>query len=383
LGLQQQPVRICVDQPKKLKDPKMAPNSKKKNPKSSDCWPMAHSSVGLVGKKKKNSNKPDEVNKSTKEALNSENNNASQKQQRQQQTDAMKAPSSSLSRLRAVALAYVALGLGVCTPPLLHHWGLFAYLPLQQRQQRRQQQHSSTDDASAATTASKVNAADLKHQQNYPCTRERLQEFWHDNSVAGFHIACFETRESSSSSEGGGGLLLDLYRGGVEANFDQYRFDAPNPPWDTLRRFLAQHLDLPMAETSTRQPWALYTPAGERIVDGGEVEPPERVGWFAAAMGSKVGMVLVYEGGQFLWPGVRLGFEREIALYSIMPPGSPTYEDSWNRSVTLETLSLSPLVLSVKGFLSDDECTHIQVCVVITLAASVEMFTRLYCICVS
>jgi len=82
------------------------------------------------------------------------------------------------------------------------------------------------------------------------------------------------------------------------------------------------------------QEWRLFDTAS------GLNEPVDSVG--AVALG---GMLLLFEGGQFLWPGVRVGFRREVVL-----GGTP---------VVLETLALQPLVLEVESFLSDAECEHV------------------------
>jgi prolyl 4-hydroxylase len=55
----------------------------------------------------------------------------------------------------------------------------------------------------------------------------------------------------------------------------------------------------------------------------------------------------VFQGGQWIWPGVSKGFQRHIRLDQA-------------HNATLETLSLHPLVLSVQGFLSEEECDWIQ-----------------------
>lgn len=48
-------------------------------------------------------------------------------------------------------------------------------------------------------------------------------------------------------------------------------------------------------------------------------------------------------------PGIEIGFKREIMI----PKGAEA------ETVQLETLSMRPLVLSIQGFLEEDECTHI------------------------
>lgn len=50
--------------------------------------------------------------------------------------------------------------------------------------------------------------------------------------------------------------------------------------------------------------------------------------------------ILIY---QFIWPGVRIGYVREIA----------------DIGVKLTTASLQPLVVTVENFLSKSECQHV------------------------
>ncbi len=67
------------------------------------------------------------------------------------------------------------------------------------------------------------------------------------------------------------------------------------------------------------------------------------------------GMVVITQGGNWIWPGVREGFQRIIEVSSTRGDGASP--DS--RNITIETLSLKPLVLSIEGFLSDEECDYI------------------------
>ena len=61
------------------------------------------------------------------------------------------------------------------------------------------------------------------------------------------------------------------------------------------------------------------------------------------------GTGLLMEGGAFIWPGVEIGHKF-------------TVDDVQGRSggnVTLETLSLIPLVFSISGLFEDWECDHL------------------------
>jgi hypothetical protein len=81
----------------------------------------------------------------------------------------------------------------------------------------------------------------------------------------------------------------------------------------------------------TPQQWRLFN------TDGMPVEGVDEV--------ARGGLFLLYEGGQFVWPGVEKGFKRQVQIY--------------DRSLTIETLELKPLILSVDGFLSSEEVDRV------------------------
>ena len=60
------------------------------------------------------------------------------------------------------------------------------------------------------------------------------------------------------------------------------------------------------------------------------------------------GRYFLFEGGNFIWPGVRIGHRRIVRSVSGHADGSE-----------LVTMSLRPLVFEVHNFLSDGECEHI------------------------
>eukprot|EP00941_MAST-03F_sp_MAST-3F-sp1_P005544 g5544.t1 len=64
----------------------------------------------------------------------------------------------------------------------------------------------------------------------------------------------------------------------------------------------------------------------------------------------EAGEVFLFEGGQWIWPGVRVGHIHQLPNLPGKTKGS---------SVLLETLSLQPLVFSVRDFLSEEECDFI------------------------
>ena len=89
------------------------------------------------------------------------------------------------------------------------------------------------------------------------------------------------------------------------------------------------------APVYTGQPWRLFNTAGEPLESKADFDKGFEKG----------GIAIVFEGGQWIWPGVMVGFERTISV--------------GDKSVTLETMALQPLVLSVTNFLSQEECDHV------------------------
>ena len=236
--------------------------------------------------------------------------------------------SSSPSLGISLLIALTALALGIVTPPVWHE--------IQAR-------------STSGGIQRRVTEAAQGEQQLYPCTPERLEEFWHDKPVKGFHIACFDMDENAN-------INVKYYKNARRIDSPTVQTLGSGPiAWSELRTHLVENLKL-TATDDLHQPWAVFTPQGERTLD--EVTEEHELGFLARTLAMKVGMVLVYQGGEFLWPGVRIGFRRQIPLYSIIPEHDPIDKGNW--TVTLETLSLKPLVVSVDGFLSREECQHIQ-----------------------
>mmetsp|Transcript_2454 Transcript_2454/g.4559 ORF Transcript_2454/g.4559 Transcript_2454/m.4559 type:complete len:420 (+) Transcript_2454:31-1290(+) len=61
------------------------------------------------------------------------------------------------------------------------------------------------------------------------------------------------------------------------------------------------------------------------------------------------GMVLAFEGGSFLWPGIEVGFNRTVTL--------PLQPEAIRLTIT--TRSLLPLVVEISSFIEPSECEHI------------------------
>merc|ERR1712032_916335 len=91
--------------------------------------------------------------------------------------------------------------------------------------------------------------------------------------------------------------------------------------------------------------FALYTTNGRyRIVHPRDMLPGSPY--------NKRGTAYLFEGGNFVWPGVKPGHTRVVSDVV----GSVA---EVTREVTMTTLSLKPLLYEVKGVLSDEDCDHI------------------------
>lgn len=158
------------------------------------------------------------------------------------------------------------------------------------------------------------------------CNKDTLAEYLHDEPVPGLHVVCWQDDQ------------LKFYRG-AQVGEPSASVAAPGLlSWNALRSQLVEHLQLSPFD-DVHQPWAAYTPYGVKART--EVDDDD------SNIESLKGMFLVFQGGQWVWPGVRKGFIRTIQL-------------SDGRNATLETVSLHPLVLSTQHFLSPEECTKIQ-----------------------
>eukprot|EP00729_Bicosta_minor_P027696 gene27696-20508_t len=87
---------------------------------------------------------------------------------------------------------------------------------------------------------------------------------------------------------------------------------------------------------------AMFTTDGRRLEDNDAFQKAVK------AATDTVGVaVFAYQNGQWIWPGVRIGYEREVVA-------------SDGISFTMQTLSLRPTVVSLGQFLSPAESAHIH-----------------------
>ena len=217
-----------------------------------------------------------------------------------------------------------------------------------------------------------------------PCTSSNLDNFLHAAPVTGLHVVCVEPmylgsdgkdhlfpqwddqREEQKLLNEFNSVQLTLYKNSHAAPLkkivvlrgedgDDVGERLP-VSWNKMKNLLYKELGL-LHEGSLQQPWAVFSPSGERMIgELDEVTNGDGIGSSRHIMSSIVasGMAVVAQGGNWLWPGVREGFERTIELAPSNDAGA-----SGSRNITIETLSLKPLVLSIKGFLSEEECDYI------------------------
>jgi len=175
------------------------------------------------------------------------------------------------------------------------------------------------------------------------------------SAARGYHVLCIGDSASSCSSDDDaacsatGQVSVSACWGGSRADCADFAAERPRAPLD-LEEALAQQR--PVANPGrhgrlkkaleAKGKWAgLY--AFFRVED--EARAPRR----ARAAEELSGLLLVFEGGNFLWPGVEVGFSRKIGIV----------EGGEDLQLELITRSLQPLMIEVSSFLDAPECKHI------------------------
>mmetsp|Transcript_15900 Transcript_15900/g.23249 ORF Transcript_15900/g.23249 Transcript_15900/m.23249 type:complete len:464 (+) Transcript_15900:3-1394(+) len=176
------------------------------------------------------------------------------------------------------------------------------------------------------------------------CGEDNLAQFIHDKRTDGMHIFCFDSIEDS------GDRLLMFKNMHDEL---RVRFDEAEDPQRAVTRIVRDIVE-PHHVTNT-QPWAFFSTKGERLL--GELDNFIPKGFNRL---QKHGMVILMEGGNWLWPGVRIGFKRQVDLLTGYTGTGTSKSSPETQTLEVETLSIIPLVLSVKKFISESECDHIQ-----------------------
>ncbi|KAH7485579.1 putative prolyl 4-hydroxylase 4 [Phytophthora ramorum] len=140
--------------------------------------------------------------------------------------------------------------------------------------------------------------------------------------VKGFHVLCIKKGQAGET------LGITAYKdGNAPAMTTQSSLEFGH-----LKTQLETLLDIegPKDEVAIKykQPYAFFTPEGKRLEELDQMVDQ---------------LVFLFEGGQFIWPGVRIGHKTVVK------------DVAGKGDVVLETLSLIPLVFSVEEFLKDEE----------------------------
>ncbi len=224
------------------------------------------------------------------------------------------------------------LAAGILTPPIVSTY-FPQWTPIVSKLQFGNDGVMSTNSMQEGVESGEGEAPEEKESSLYvECNEENLLQFYHEEDVSeGAHLFCF-TNDTFKFYE----------------NYHDESETIPLKTWNDLAiDTLYGDLGIDNYIPAMRQPWAFYSTKGERLV--GELDGSNE----SLDVLKQHGMVILFEGGAWLWPGVRIGFKRQVDLYS-------GYPDKPDMTLEVETLSMKPLVVSVKNFIFIEECDHIQ-----------------------
>ena len=237
--------------------------------------------------------------------------------------------------------ALLMLGLGIVSPPLLSklHPKLGDSLSDYIRTKRTVGRNLILGAQPAISSEPQVKPGETTNVNAFAeCSEENLAQFVDmeegGNSNPGVHIFCLTYNGWT------------LYKDSLIKPKSKF---APLPGGSELLKEIYSFVD-PYMKSNT-QPFAFFSMNGKRIV--GEKEFGEK----SVDLLVQHGMVLLFEGGNWIIPGIRIGFKRQVDVLTGYPSSAATATET---NLQIETLSMQPLVLSVKNFISETECDHIQ-----------------------
>eukprot|EP00518_Triparma_eleuthera_P004832 CAMPEP_0182463108 /NCGR_PEP_ID=MMETSP1319-20130603/7146_1 /TAXON_ID=172717 /ORGANISM="Bolidomonas pacifica, Strain RCC208" /LENGTH=417 /DNA_ID=CAMNT_0024662615 /DNA_START=152 /DNA_END=1401 /DNA_ORIENTATION=- len=175
---------------------------------------------------------------------------------------------------------------------------------------------------------------------NHKWKADFLYESTPENLGRGVHYLC--VTPSSSSSSASDGVTVIPYIDAVESSPPEPSFDVQDP--DELMLHLSR---LVAARPDKGRDFKLFDTEGNELFSESQLKKgsPSDV----LSVLSSANLVLLFEGGTFIWPGVKLGHRRTVSV------------GGKNESLTLRTLALRPLLYTVEEqFVSDSECDHVQ-----------------------
>jgi len=166
-----------------------------------------------------------------------------------------------------------------------------------------------------------------------PFSCEERTQGWlsRDNAMEGFHVLCVVKGDEE------GTVGVTVFKNGL---FEpKSSFVAKNLlDVRSLRSELETSLPIPPPRNQIyQQQWAIFTEHGERI------ETYER----AMEIAASDHLWFIFEGGQWIWPGVEIGHTFTISL---------TNSSKDVNEFVIKTISIKPLVFSVENFLKQEEC---------------------------
>lgn len=159
-----------------------------------------------------------------------------------------------------------------------------------------------------------------------PCAPQLADWLYDDPKQApsGYHVVCIRRGK------------LDLWiggHGGESARVSWESFSAL-ASLATFRADVEAHAKMKAQSRWKVLDWGLFRTSGERVKTDNDIS----------------GLLLAFEGGRWMWPSIRVGFERTVALD--LPGGEA-------MNLTLRTVTVNPLAFSVDGFAEDDVSDHI------------------------
>lgn len=147
---------------------------------------------------------------------------------------------------------------------------------------------------------------------------EGLEEWLYESpdwAPPGYHVLCAERGPGSTSFE--------LFRGGHSGR--KVQWDSKISSMSSLRKQLEKKAHMKWQNMWKVLPWLLADTSGVPVQDPSAVQ----------------GLLLLFEGGRWVWPGIRENFQRRVALP--LPKGQ-------EMNVTLKTLTLDPLSFTIEDF---------------------------------
>jgi prolyl 4-hydroxylase len=156
--------------------------------------------------------------------------------------------------------------------------------------------------------------------------------------VAGYHVLC--VRKQAAAAGGGLDVTAFKYGHGGAVSEAIYTDEDLGDGMSSIRQAVERQVEM-----SVTDEWHRQARMRVKYVPKQWVMHQAATGEEVSSLDDFNGLVLVFEGGNFVYPGVRIGFERSIPLP--------------DRTITMVTISLRPLVFSIENFLDDSECDDI------------------------